>query len=601
MIRCGIRVLSLLLFCAQTVSNAQAPNIGESPAGEAFDATLPGVDPSAGLLRFNGQTWNVSNDALFKARLEKFLSTPEEKSEQEQAHRKILNEIIVLLDPNNLKTQTLSEAYRLLARASAYPGDSRLCDTLSGAIYSIWQSKRSQSRIREADRILGEEIERAKRNMAATAYSDQNAGSGRRPSDVPPALASSSIIQAGRAETIVENGIRIKANEAKGELSELTAKVQFQGLLVQLFVQRRFHHLVIGTRFYRAIFDDGNSRLNLPDSSQNPFAKVSSAPPTISTLESLANEAMREVQTNVQAFHRLYELGELRAASERLREALLIGEFMPEVRTLPFERRRKVLSFLQNSERLQSSLELRDYEGAERLLDGPNGLRQTATDFDAIKVRALIDGARNASSLLIAKARNAANSGDKDGFEAALKEAAAIWPNNPALQEAASKAFTRGDILAQTQLEMEQLIAQKNLRRIAEESGRFLAASQSSSEQKQLQLKGILEDFKKIEAVLMAAREMDNRGNAAGAWEAVSKVSGQFPDDVPLSQAHALYTSKAAEYVRLIQTAQDHERRGQNATSLAWYLKAQHLYPKSELAAESIRRVQNTLLPSPSR
>lgn len=591
----------LLLLSPGPASIAQVPDTGLAAPGAGFETLLPGVDPSAGLLRFNGQTWNISNTALFKARLEKFLSTPEEKSEQEQAHRKILNEIIVLLDPNNLKPQTLSEAYRLLARAAAYPGDSRLCDTLSGAIYSIWQSKRSQSRLQEANRILGEERARAQRNMAATAYSDQYATSGRRPADVTSALASSSIIQAGRAETIVENGIRIKANDAKGELSELTAKVQYQGLLVQLFVQRRFHHLVIGTRFYRALFEDGNSKLNLPDSSQNPFSKTSSTPPTISTLESLANEAMREVQTSVQAFHRLYDLGELRAASERLRDALLTGEFMPEVRTLPFERKRRVLNFLQNSERLQSAIDSRDYTEALRLLDGPNGIQQTATDFDAIKVRSLIDGARNSASVLIAKARNAANSGDKDGFEAALKEAAAIWPNNPALQEAASKAFTRGDILAQTQLELEQLIAQKNIRRIAEESGRFLAASQASSQEKQAQLKGFLDDFKKIESVLMAAREMDSRGNAAGAWEAVWKLGAQFPDDVPLSQAQAAYTTKAADFVRVIQTARDHERREQFATSLAWYLKAQHLYPKSELAAESIRRLQNALLPSPSQ
>jgi hypothetical protein len=372
-------------------------------------------------------------------------------------------------------------------------------------------------------------------------------------------------------------------------------------ILVQLFFQRRFHHVVIGSRFYRALFNDGDSKLNLPESSQNPFNKGTGTPPTVSTMESLANEAMREVQTNVQSFHRLYELNELRSASERLRDALVVGEFMPEVRTLPFERKRKVLSFTQNASRLQSAVESRDYTTALTLLDGPNGIQETAKDFDGVKIRALVQTARTSAHMLIAKARNAANFGDKDGFESALKEAAAIWPNNPELQEAANKAFNAGDVLAQAQIEMEQLVAQKNIRKIAEEAGRFLAATQTSSPEKQAQLKQVLEDFKVIESALMAAREMDRQGNPAGAWETVSAVSKRFPEDLPLSQAQALYTTKAADFVRTIQTALEHDLREQSATGLAWYLKAQRLYPKSEIASTAIKRLQNALLPSPPR
>lgn len=596
-------LLSFLLLCSSVPIKAQAPAAGPMPGapGDAFSSVLPGLDPSAGMARFNGQTWNVNDNALFKARFEKFLSTPEETNTEESAHRHILNEIILLLDPNNLKPQTLTDAYRLLARAATYRGDSRICDTLSGAIYSVWQSKRNQTRLTEANRILGEEQALARKNMATSAFSDQNAGSGRRPDNAQSALSSTSIVQAGRAETIAGNGLMIKANQAKGELSELQAKVQYQALLVQLFFQRRFHHVVIGSRFYRALFSDGDSKLNLPESSQNPFSKGSGLPPTVSTLESLANEAMREVQTNVQSFHRLYEVNELRSASERLRDALVVGEFMPEVRTLPFERKRKVLQFVQNSTRLQSAIESRDYTTALSLLDGPTGIQETAKDFDAVKIRALIQTARTSSHMLIAKARNSANFGDKDGFEAALKEAAAIWPNNPELQDAANKAFNAGDVLAQAQIELDQLVAQKNIRRIADEAGRFLAATQTSSPEKQAQLRQILDDFKVLESSLMAAKEMDRQGNPAGAWETVSNVNQRFPNDLPLSQAQALYTTKAADFVRTIQIAQEHDRREQAATGLAWYLKAQRLYPKSEIASGAIQRLQNALLQTTPR
>jgi hypothetical protein len=288
----------------------------------------------------------------------------------------------------------------------------------------------------------------------------------------------------------------------------------------------------------------------------------------------------------------------LRSPSERLRDALLVGEFLPEVRTLPFERKRKVLRFAQKSNELLSALEVKDYTAAAELLNGPGGLRAMAPDFDASKPNALIESARNAARLQLARARNAAISGNKTEFEAAIRDAGAIWPNNPELQEVAAKAFTQGDQMAQTLLELEQLIAQKNLRRIAEEPGRFLAATQGAPPEKQTQVKKILEDFKSIEAALLAAKEMDRQGNPPGAWESVEKAARNFPEDIQLNQAKALYTTKAADFVRTIQSAQEHEKRAELASSLAWYLKAQRLYPKSDTAEEAVLRLKAILLPA---
>ena len=145
---------------------------------------------------------------------------------------------------------------------------------------------------------------------------------------------------------------------------------------------------------------------------------------------------------------------------------------------------------------------------------------------------------------------------------------------------------------------MEQLLAQRNFRRIAEDAGRFLAAAQNAPAEKQTQLKDVLNEVKALEGALMGAREMDRQGNPAGAWETVDQVAERFPDDLPAQQARALYTTKAAEFVRTIRTAQDHEKREQTATALAWYHKALKLYPKSERAEVAARRLQTELVPN---
>lgn len=637
-------------------TNAAPPAAGDpslAAPGSQFDNRLPAVDPTSGIIRFNGQTWDIANNAIVAARFEKYLNTPEELSEAERDHRAILNKIIVLLDPSNLNQQTLSDAYRLLNRAAAFPGDARLCDSLSNAIYSVWQSKRNQGILVEANKILEEERKYARRNFETKVGTPNFDSKGSAPapttrslgSPPPPSNSSASLTNGGGGqssrisvpndfsplnpasaaggkegqaqgeagqqianfskagayqETVIGNAVKIKANEAKAALSEIQSKIEFQSLLIQLFLQRRFHHLVIGTKFYRALFTDGDSKLNLPDKSKQLFGN-SGSPPTISTLETLGNEAMRDVQTSVQAFHSLVDTGELDSASRRLREAFLIGEYMPEIRTLPKERKRKILAYAQKSVQLLAAIETKDYGLANELITGEHGMKSMAKDFDATKPMAMIETARNMARMHLAKARNAALSGEKDKFEASLAEAGQIWPNNPELAEVASKAFKQGDAQAQALNDLEQLIAQKNFRRIADEAGRFLAATQMAPQEKQAQLKTILEDFKSLEAALMGAKEMERLGNASGAWETLERVAEKFPDDLQLAQARATYTTKAAEFVRAVQNAQEHERRAQLATGLAWFLKAQKLYPKSEMAENAIQRIKTQLLPEASQ
>ncbi len=640
-------------------SEPSSTDPAKNAPGAMFDNQLPALDPSGGMIRFNGQNWNATDNALFRTRFEKYLNTPEETGAEEKAHREILNQIITLLDPNTFKPSTISEAYKLLARAANYPGDSRLSDTIANAVYSVWATKRLKTRLDEANKILEEENRRARYNLgvvsdlksgtalnqpakstisqpnmkgpaapqtaqatpppapppppapapAAPALPDAPVAKSLAPTENGPtaneiaaaATSRNAVKIADYAEKLVSTSAAMKANSLKGSVSEMQAKVEYQSLLVQLFLQRRFHHVVIGCRFYRAIFSDGASKLEVPNESQTIFTKGSGLQATVSTIESVTNELMRDVQTGAQAFHRLLDLGELRSAAERLRDILIVGEFMPEVRTLSFERKRKVLGFVEKANQLQSAIEVKDYTLASELMSGPNGLKTIAKDFDATKPNAVIETARNASRLHLAKARNAALSGSKPEFEAAIQEAAKIWPNNPELTELASKAFAQSDQMAQALQELDQLIAQKNFKRIADDAGRFLAATHNAPVEKQSQLKDILNDYKSIEGSLGASKEMDRLGNAAGAWEAIDKVAEKFPDDLQLNQARALYTTKASDFVRSIQAAKEHERRSQAATSLAWYLKAQRLYPNSELADQAVQRLKVLLLqPTPT-
>jgi hypothetical protein len=557
----------------ETSARAQSlESVGRKPNSETPKQhdVFTALNPTDGLLRFNGKTWKPGENSTFMSRFEKFLNTPEEKSEAEQEHRKILNQIISLLDPNVLKEGTLSEAFRLLTRASTYPGDSRLCDTLSNAIYSVWQSRRNQTILTKANRILEEEVEKKRKSTSISA-----------------------------AEQVAESKAKITANGARRALSELQAKIDFQSLLIQLFMQRRFHHVAIGTRFYRAIFTDGDSRLNVDKQTQESLSSGTNSPTTVASLETLGNEAMRDVQLAIQAFHTLYQKDELRSATERLRDAWMIGEYMPELRTIPLQRKRDVLGFLQKTQQLESSLETRNFTLAQELLTGPAGVKDIAKDFDSTKAQSLIDVAKSAARLYLEKARASANSGNQAAFDIAILEAARIWPTNPELTEVSQAAFKMSDTAYQALRELDQLIAHNNLSQIGREAGRFLAAAQTAAPERRARLVEILDQVTSMNASLARAQEYSRKGDYAGAWESLDRAAKLFPKEIEINKLRSDLTTKAPVFVAAIENARRSEESSQLAVSLSWYLKAQRIYPASEIAQEAQSRIASRILKDP--
>ncbi len=352
--------------------------------------------------------------------------------------------------------------------------------------------------------------------------------------------------------------------------------------------------MLIGTRFYRAIFASGESKLEVGKDAKDLFEKSSGMPPTVGTLDSLAREAIRDVRESVQSFRFLLQQNELQSASKRLAEAFSVGEFLPEVRTLPREEKRQVLEFSQKNYQLISALEVKDYTLAEKLV---KELNKMAKDFDESKPLAAIETARTVAAMHLAKARNAAVSGDRTTLESELKDATELWPRNPALADVSGLIFSQADVQQKALVDLDQLISQHNFRQIYDDKLRFIAAAALYPD-RQAQLKKILDQMQVIETAMIQAGEIEKRGDFAGAWETLEKIYEQFPDDSKLNQMRANLTTEAADFVRTLRTGQKLEEKGEIGSSLAWYLKARKLYPASDFAQAGIDRLVKQALPA---
>ena len=595
---------------APATSSAQPAPASGGNTGSFLGKDVPKFDPKTEMLTWDGKSWNINNNRLFQARFEKYLNAPEETDAQSRQYQAIIAEVLNRTAQASANRENIDYAFKLLVQASKYDIDSRLSDSLADAVYTVWQAKREQTRLASANKSLQFEImqmEAQNRLNAEVSAHPPNVSPGRSNrggnSPPPPAAPAKAAAADAKAAAVDITDWKMRrlaelvglqtGNTVKRELSELQAKVEFQALVLQFFLQRRFQHVLMGTRFYRAIFADGDAKLSLSKETKELFTKNVGFSPTISTIDAMANEAIRDVREGVKAFEFLVENRELESGTKRLAEAMTVGEYMPEIRTLPRTKKRLALDFTQKANQLQGAMEAKDYATAETLMAG---LSKTAKDFDGTQAKALIESSRRGAKLHLLTARNAAQTNDQKTLKESLTAATELWPMNPDLAQFSEKIFDQGDVQLRALNDFDALVGQKNYRQIFDDQARFIAAISLHPERKP-KLQEVLQNIQTIEAALLRAQEMKRQSNFAGAWESVEKIASDFPEDTKLNQMRADLTSLAADFVRTVRTAQELEKKEQVGSSLAWFLKAQKIYPASDFATDGVGRLKKRILP----
>ena len=685
-------LLTFFLACSAIVftASAQDKSAGDSKAAtggarppqmnEGFmGRDIPAFDPGSDVMSYDGKLWNINNNRLFRARFEKYLNAQAASSQADVAYRETIDRILDLLAPGNATKQNINSAFLLLKKASEYKDDANLCRTMSDAIYAAQTSLATIEKLKRENTSLEKQRSSAEWNkeMAAknstlgmsTSSKDSDVAKENQKIERDARLATASRELSDVGQTIENNKLRIAA-------IELTTKGHLQALIMQYFATRRFEHVIIANRFYRAIYTDGDNSIaiykkmvdSLPINKDAGQAKITGelnpqisategmmdheaavgagaggngtnvniyngapkarsgssfsakgaklgienfgiesltggaagAAQTISKLvsslsqiDSLANEAIRDINEGMDAYKFLLEQGELQSATERLAETFALGEYMPSVRLLPREAKRRALEYSQKTNELLAALEVNDLTRAEKLL---KEIESMAKDFDTSKPLAKIETAKTISSMHLAKARNAAVSGDKSAMEAELRSAAEIWPRNPALAEVGNTIFTQSDVQQQAMNDFDRLLSQKNHRQIYNDKLRFIAAAAMYPE-KQQQLKDVLQGMTAVEGAILKAKEIAGRGDPAGAWESVEAAQKEFPDDTELNQLRASLTTQAADFVQTLARAETLEKQNQPGPSLAWYLQARKKYPASTFARAGIDRLSAQVLP----
>ena len=630
------------------------------------------------------------NNPAFAVQFEKYLSAPAETTEDYKIYRERIQKIMDLLSPGYATKANQDEAFNLLSKASEFESDANLCTTIHDAVYAAANVRVLVMRLTEANQQNTKELKTAEYNQLHSAQSLSL-----------PALAP------GKNDVVVNNEIQkelrtavmepskdevssmkatIQKNKAQIATAEIQAKFQMQALILQLFVQRRYQHVIILNRFYRALFDDGDqsleefnqmadkmgynkeagqvkivadaapkgsvasgttgnngpvvgahagdngagvgtggyygnsgdatalsgSGLNLGvqnlsvESAQNALSTAmrgaSRTFKSLSQIDSVANEIIRDVNEGVKVYKFLLEKQELESAASQIAAVFTKGEYLPSVRLLSQDDKRKTLAYAQLCNRLVNAA---NSGNIDILIEVVDKMKQMNPGFDDAEIRSKLQSVKTASSLYVAQAKVAAAKGDLQGVQTQITRAAALWPNNPELQTFSaemSRVSEKASPMVQALSDFDQLEGQGNYRRIFDEKEKYIAAVAADDSPKKTErqgkLRAVLDRMQEIEASIMRAQEISRRGDQAGAWEGLEVTFQKYPDDPKLGKLRADLTTKTPDFVNDIRQAKEFEERKEYGSALAWYLRAQGRYPMSDLSKQGIQRVVRNIAPN---
>lgn len=606
-------------------ANDDPAHRGETPNPQLLGMEMPLLDPSSDTVSYNGGHFDVGNNAMVRARFEKYLQQPADDSDESKRYRKLIEDILreTQKGANDSRyvigSEVLIRIGRNLYAADKYPGDGGQSGDLANSMVVVLDAQRQMmgrdkknekldaevsALMKEANAWQNQNERRREANSRAgqsgvgsTPKGKNGGGGGGAPGGAQSAMLNTMKLTQ-HVEKMGENKAQKAANVAANEAQLASAKINYQSLLISMLLTRRFDHVVIGSRVYRHLFRDGDTRLNLKKESKanELFAKGAGMPPTINVMGSVASNARREVDQNIQAVHSMLAQNKLGEATQHLIEAVAIGEYMQSVATFPTEARMRIAAYWTLRKQALMALNARDYAKVEEIAQK---MSEMDVDFNDSMLRSYVSAKKRQSDFAIRNAAKAMRAGKEEDFRKYIEEATIVWPMNPRLDEAA-KALEEIDEGDPVKEEFRNLYKEKQFRRIALAKDRFKIVAMDPELAKQyeevitlvMKMDGMLEQ-------ISAVAEQDVTLGPCAAYEKMiewQKEDARYAEDEKMQIALKDFESRAHDFVQALRQAERSCERREYGSALSSYYRAQCKYPQSKLAQDGIRRVMEIVV-----
>ncbi|MEY3911919.1 MAG: hypothetical protein RLY37_1387, partial [Verrucomicrobiota bacterium] len=573
----------------------------EGGADRVFNVNSDSVDMENGTMQWKGTTMNLGNSRAVRARFERYLAAPLDKSDIKR-YVDILEQIQSLMSAQNLNQENYyrnqQEAFNLLFKAAEFDIDANNCLTIASQVQKVWSMKQEFRLIEvtknqlETLRKVQEGVIINRSDIIEISNDERSDGSSK---GKPLAKASSGVTELGyKVKDEARTQAQILAKDAEMTALGLKAKIEFQSQMVTFLMARRYRHSLITSAFYRTLFKGGSQNIVVGAKEVKEFFPISDFVPTLESFDTLSREAIKDVSKGMQTVDELVSRDEKYSAFERLQETFFLGEFEPVVMGYPQEKKREMLELWKDLRELQRLGDERDLGSVEGYV---NKVRGRARDFPGAPILSKVTNAMNASNMSLLSAKGAALAGDNVKAEAALERAAKIWPQNPGVKDFATQVVSRQDTLAQKIPEFDRLMTESKWRDIYNKKLEYALALAQDKERSE-KLRKVVNRVGELDANIQKASVLATQNNPYLAWDVIVEVYKTESDDIVLAKTRSDIAPLVANYAQLIGHAEKLEKDGAEAAALTAWLSAQDLNPASPACGAAVKRLAKSVAES---
>lgn len=576
----------------------------EGMADRLFDVKSDSVDLEGGTIQWKGKTFNLGDTRVVRARFDRYLATPPPESSYEE-YTRLIDAITARLSAMNFsdtaanRSRNLQEAWNLLFEASKYEYDNNASLTLANQVMKAWRERGELEDLRVS---INQQKSLQKRQEEiihdrADGIVDKSAGK----KDIKNSKVPSQPSVTGQRELATleaqhaQSKAEIVKTEAQRALMGTQSKLEFQSTIVAYLTQRRFRHVLLANAFYRQIYKASQQQVKVGEKEMKELFPVSNFVPSLETLDTLAREAIGDVDTGLRTFAQLEALGERHAAFERLQETFFLGEYEPAIIRLEYAKKRPYVELARDVRDLQKFGDERDLEAAEETLAR---LCATAKDFPAARIRSKIRTAKQASDMAVLAAKQAALINGREGQEKVAEQlalAAKIWPLNPGIKNFMTEMTGRVDLVSQRMPEFDKLHDAGKFRELFDRKEEF-ALALIQDKPRMDKLNEVLGRIGRIEALVEQAESLAAQGNRYHAWDFVLEAGRVDPNDAKVAALRSRLAPQVADYAKLLADAARAEAESRPGSALTAYLAAQDLNRGSKYCQDAVGRVSRAML-----
>lgn len=519
-----------------------------------------------------------------------FLSANAGDVNRSAEYYKLLTEILNDLVPTNPYSKNavssepnVTRAEEKLQRLFGFPEDEGISRNIMAQIAAVRGGVLESDQRRNELRTEFQALEKRKKELAwnisvASQPNLLNGGSSAGATSIPMYREELSQVE----ERLVE--LRSEAPGLAPTLQKATRELQFQQFIIELAFQQRYVHSLIAAGFFRLY--SRNMKLSpeaYPQQQGTQGADASGGKggggealvPSFNNVPALETFLMNRISDTAksrEAINNMLQANQLSAGENLVRELVLTAKYQPELHTIPYEERQRLLGFSERIRKLSDSLGTRNYEEIRKLA---TEVELISTDPGMADVKSFADEHPKKALQWVRQAEVAMKIGDHQTMRSLMEAANNRAPLDAAVAEAVQSLEKEMIDGGEMRNVVNRLIEADDYREIYRRRADFARFSGTDADPELKQkLEVMHEKEAAIQEVLKKCDEFESRASYPDVWIALSELAPELTRDERIKERREVTERKCQSFASAYRSAREQEDAGNAPVALAWYLTA---------------------------